>query len=85
MGVLPPRATATYWTPELVTCIEASRRLLAVPTRHDGELHAHIAGCLHCRQLARDLMRLDRHIAEVARAPAPDGLAARVLLKHSTR
>jgi hypothetical protein len=64
-------------------CQELQRYLLAVPTGCDeANVARHIARCASCRHVATDLARFERQIEATALSiKAPEGLAARVLLR----
>jgi hypothetical protein len=66
-------------------CFEIRRRLQAAPREHAAALYAHLAQCEVCRRVAADLLRFDRAIASAASVAAPEGLAARILLRKRGR
>jgi hypothetical protein len=66
-----------------MNCEELQRYLLAVPTdRDETSVARHIERCTECRRFAADLARFERLIEAAALSiEAPEGLAARVLLR----
>ena len=63
-----------------MNCLTCRRRLLISPRDLNSEQRAHIAACDGCSRLLTALVDTDRHVAEAALVPVPDGLSHRVLL-----
>lgn len=68
-----------------MSCLDCRRQLLISPRDLSRDQRAHIASCSGCARLAATLLDVDRHIADAALVPVPDGLAHRVLLARPRR
>jgi len=66
-----------------MNCHETQRWLYVQPHAARPDITAHIAQCVACRRAAEALFRNEREIERTALdVHVPEGLAARVLLRH---
>ena len=66
-----------------LSCIEFRQIIGAEPSSTDKAVLRHRLECRSCGEHARQLQNFDRKLSEALRVEVPDGLAARVMLKHS--
>jgi hypothetical protein len=66
-----------------MNCLEFRRLCLVDPRRHDPGLAAHARSCAPCAQFAREQDERERALRAALQVEAPEGLAARVLLRQS--
>ncbi|VAW92440.1 hypothetical protein MNBD_GAMMA23-411 [hydrothermal vent metagenome] len=66
-----------------MNCIDAHRKLTTAPSIRDDTLNNHLQACSACAKFAESVEQLDHSIHDAANINVPDGLAERILLKHS--
>ena len=68
-----------------MNCLEFRRLLLAQPRQITSEQRAHMERCASCAEFARRVADDEEALEQAVLVPVPEGLAARVLLRHRLR
>ncbi len=68
-----------------MTCLEFRRRCATEPAAPDAEWLEHATSCPACAEEARRAARLDGLLGAALAIPVPEGLPARVLVRHRMR
>ena len=68
-----------------MNCLEFRRLVLAAPRQITAEQEAHLERCARCAEFARSVAHDEAAIEQAMLVPVPEGLAARVLLRHGIR
>ena len=68
-----------------MNCLEFRRLLLVQPRNITSEHRAHMERCSRCAEFAESVANDEDALEQALLVPVPDGLADRVLLRHSIR
>jgi hypothetical protein len=68
-----------------MNCFEFRRKMLASPGERIREQEQHVRACAACERLAKEMESFEDSIHDAVLVAVPDGLAARVLLRHKVR
>jgi len=66
-----------------MNCLDFRRAFLVDPTQHDPDFRTHAEHCPVCGEFLRAQGRLDERLRRTLAVPAPETLAARILLRRS--
>ena len=66
-----------------MNCLEYRQERLAGPTSQNPEAKAHLEECEACTKFDKEVSDLDSKVLRAMSVEVPEGLAARILLKHS--
>ncbi len=66
-----------------MNCIDVHRKLTTEPDNRDEAVNAHLQQCQSCNRFAQSLEQFDHTLHDAANIKVPEGLAERILLKHS--
>ena len=68
-----------------MNCLEFRRLVLIRPRQITAEQQAHLERCARCAEFAQSVAHDEAAIEQAMLVPVPEGLAARVLLRHRIR